>query len=54
MIFNFWFLFKQVLLKKCDLLYGNQRVRCSRPGCSVEKVFWKYAVNLRENTHAEV
>ena len=23
-------------------------------GCSWEKVFWKYAVNLQENTHAEV
>ena len=23
-------------------------------GCSLEKVFWKYAANLQENTHAEV
>ena len=23
-------------------------------GCSEEKVFWKYAANLQENTHAEV
>ena len=22
--------------------------------CSQEKVFWKYAANLQENTHAEV
>ena len=22
--------------------------------CSYEKVFWKYAANLQENTHAEV
>ena len=22
--------------------------------CSYEKVFWKYAVSLQENTHAEV
>ena len=22
--------------------------------CSWEKVFWKYAANLQENTHAEV
>ena len=22
--------------------------------CSLEKVFWKYAANLQENTHAEV
>ena len=22
--------------------------------CSWEKMFWKYAVNLQENTHAEV
>ena len=23
-------------------------------GCSKEKVFWKYAANLQENTHPEV
>ena len=22
--------------------------------CSLKKVFWKYAANLQENTHAEV
>ena len=22
--------------------------------CSAEKMFWKYAANLQENTHAEV
>ena len=22
--------------------------------CSLEKVFWKYAANLQQNTHAEV
>ena len=22
--------------------------------CSLEKVFWKYAPNLQQNTHAEV
>ena len=24
------------------------------PRCSYKKVFWKYAANLQENTHADV
>ena len=26
----------------------------ARQMCSSEKVFWKYAANLKESTHAEV
>ena len=26
----------------------------ARQRCSLEKVLWKYAANLQENTHAEV
>ena len=33
-------------------LHSNAEAAAQR--CSLEKVFWKYAANLQENTHAEV
>ena len=33
-------------------LHPNAEAAAQR--CSLEKVFWKYAANLQENTHAEV
>ena len=35
-----------------DVLYQITEADTQR--CSLEKVFWKYAANLQENTHAEV
>ena len=29
-------------------------IKAALQSCSFEKVFWKYAVNLQENNHAEV
>ena len=39
--------------------YDNHRLRdlvteAATQKCSYVKVFWKYAVNLQENTHAKV
>ena len=42
------FIFYAVLRKMLD----NKEVALQR--CSWEKIFWKYAANLQENTHAEV
>ena len=39
-----------VICLKITLIYSE--VATHR--CSYKKVFWKYAVNLKENTHAEV
>ena len=38
---------------KC-MLNDNQDAEEFTQRCSWEKVFWKYAANLQENTHAEV
>ena len=40
---------KCYLNKRDDIFTGAATHRCS-----YEKVFWKYAANLHENTHAEV
>ena len=31
-----------------------QRLEAANERCSLEKVFWKYAANLQENTYVEV
>ena len=33
---------------------GMESAEAATQRCSQEKVFWKYAANLQENTHAEL
>ena len=37
-----------------NLWYKKLLSEAATQRCSFEKVFWKYASNLQENTHAEV
>ena len=48
--------FESAILELPDQLCSAMFQLCSKftSRCSKEKVFWKYASNLQENTHAEV
>ena len=43
-------IYRKTLISKCDF----NKVAKQPSKCSEKKVFWKYAANLQENTHAEM
>ena len=45
---------KSVASSRLDLRVLSPAYRNSRPEVFLRKLFWKYAVDLQENTHAEV
>ena len=49
-----WKITKQVDHNTIILWYDILSPEAATQRCSKEKVFWKFAANLQENTHAEV
>ena len=51
----FFFLLKKMFCRqKLDMVLNNCTNRLALRMCYYKKLFWKYAVNLQENTHANV
>ena len=51
---NFHSQFRQDFQQETGKSFESLLFRSSHPEVFLEKVFWKYAANLQENTHAEV
>ena len=44
---------KMIVFVWNEVIKEDQHSEAATQRCSLEKVFWKYAANLQENTHAE-
>ena len=49
-----YFAFYELILRPVKQCFYLLTPEAAIQRCSYEKVFWKYAANLQENTHAEM